>query len=356
VIAYALRRLVWGVFLVLIMTWASFILFFVIPPNHVAAGQGRDTIQVTISQAMGIDKAPLPVQWAEYIWNAVRHQSLGTSIQTHTPVSETLASAIPVTASLLLGGTLLFLLISIPVGIISALRPRTLLDRTLMILVFIGIAAHPAWIGLILSYTLGYRLHVTPIGGYCDAVNPVTSCGGVLQWSYHLLLPWLSFAVLFAALYARMIRASVIESSQEDYVLAARAKGGSGLHVLRVHVLRNAAIPVVMMLGMDLGLAFAGTLFVEQVFSLQGMGYTLVTALQQQDFPVVLGIVMVVSAAIAVFTLIADLCYAALDPRVRLAAPKRRRPRLPTRRKRGRPAHATLLGPEPQSQRSTASS
>ncbi len=352
-----IRRLVWGVFLVLIMTWSAFILFFVIPRNQAPAGQGRDTTQVTISQAMGLHKAPLPVQWAEYVWNAVRHQSLGTSIQTRTPVSETLASSIPVTASLLLGGTLLFLVISIPVGIISALRPRTFLDRALMILVFIGIAAHPAWIGLVLSYTFGYRLHATPIGGYCDAVNPPTACGGVLQWSYHLLLPWLSFAVLFAALYARMIRASVIESSQEDYVLTARAKGGSGFHVLRVHVLRNAAIPVVMMLGMDLGLAFAGTLFVEEVFSLQGMGYTLVTAMNQQDFPVVLGIVMVVSASVAVFMLLADICYAALDPRVRLAsAPSRRRPRLPRMRKRRRAAHATLLGPEPQSQRSTASS
>jgi peptide/nickel transport system permease protein len=356
VIAYALRRLIWGVFLVLIMTWASFILFFVIPPDQVPAGQGRDTTQVTISKAMGLHEAPLPVQWAEYVWNAARHQSLGTSIQTNTPVTETLASAIPVTASLLVGGTLLFLLISIPVGIISALRPRSILDRMLMIFVFIGIAAHPAWIGLILSYFFGYRLHLTPIAGYCDAVNPATACGGALDWSYHLLLPWLSFAVLFAALYARMIRASVIESSQEDYVLTARAKGGSRWHVLRVHVLRNAAIPIVMMLGMDLGLAFAGTLFVEQVFSLQGMGYTLISAMNQQDFPVVLGIVMVVSAAVAVFTLIADLCYAALDPRVRLAsAPSRRRPRLPMRKGRAA-AHSTLLAPEPQSQRSTASS
>jgi peptide/nickel transport system permease protein len=355
VIGYALRRLVWGVLLVLIMTWASFILFFVIPPDEVTVGRGQETTQVTVSEAMGIGRGPLPVQWAEYVWNAVRHQSLGTSITTRLPVSQTLASAIPVTASLLLGGTLLFLLIAAPVGVLSALRPRSLLDRTLMILVFIGIAAHPVWIGLILSYVFGYRLHVAPIGGYCDAVNPATACGGVIQWSYHLLLPWFSFAVLFAALYARMIRASVIESSQEDYVLTARAKGGSGMHVLRVHILRNAAIPVVMMLGMDLGLAFAGTLFVEEVFSLQGMGYTLINALNQKDFPVVLGVVMVVSAAIALFMLIADLCYAALDPRVRMASAPTRRPLL-RRRERRRPSPPRLLGPEPQSQRSTASS
>ena len=172
-----------------------------------------------------------------------------------------------------------------------------------------------------LSYLFGYRWGLTPITGYCDLVNPSTgtSCGGFVDWAYHLLLPWITFAILFAALYVRMIRASVLESLDEDYVRTARAKGGSSVHVLRHHVLRNAAIPVVTLVGMDVGLAFAGTVFVENAFGLPGMGRTVVRALTQRDLPLILGVMLVVTTAIVFFNIIVDLLYAALDPRVRVS-------------------------------------
>ena len=150
---------------------------------------------------------------------------------------------------------MLWLMISIPIGILSALRPRSLLDRVTMVFVLIGISAHPVWIGLLGAYFIGFKLHLVPITGYCDLVSPTGDCGGPIQWAYHLILPWCTFAVLFAAIYVRMIRAYTMETLGEDFVRTARAKGASEPHVLRNHVLRNALLPVVTILGMDVGLA-----------------------------------------------------------------------------------------------------
>jgi peptide/nickel transport system permease protein len=247
----------------------------------------------------------------------VRHGSLGESYATRREVTDMLAGALPVTISLVVGGAVLFMLIAIPVGVVCATRPHSLLDRLSMLVVLLGVSAHPAWIGLILSYFAGYKWGLTPIGGYCDLVNAPVDCGGPAQWAYHMVLPWITFAVLFAALYARMVRASVLETLQEDYVRTARAKGAPASLVMRSHVLRNAALPVVTMLGMDVGLAFGGAVFIEQVFGLPGMGRLAVAALPRRDLPVILGVVLTVTVAILVFNLVVDLLYGWLDPRVR---------------------------------------
>jgi peptide/nickel transport system permease protein len=222
-----------------------------------------------------------------------------------------------VTASLVIGGAITWFLLAIPIGILSALRPRSLLDKGLMILVLIGASAHPLWLGLVLSYLLGFKLHVFPITGYCDFFGPSTFCGGPTQWAYHLLLPWLTFAFLFAALYARMIRASMLEAMDEDYVRTARAKGAGPAQVMRRHVLRNAMLPVVSMLGMDIGVAFGGALFIETAFGLPGIGKVLVRGLAGGDLPVIMGVVLVVSFAVAIANLIVDILYCWIDPRVR---------------------------------------
>src|SRR5919199_1336339 len=141
-------------------------------------------------------------------------------------------------AKLVFGKAIFWMLLALPIGILSALRPRSLLDRASMTFVLIGISAHPIWIGLIFSYFFGYKWGITPITGYCDFINPSfgAECGGVVQWAYHMILPWMTFAILFAALYARMIRANVLETMNEDYVRTARAKGAGSWRVLR-HVL-----------------------------------------------------------------------------------------------------------------------
>jgi peptide/nickel transport system permease protein len=210
------------------------------------------------------------------------------------------------------------MLIALPVGILSALKPRSLLDRTAMVFVLIGISAHPVWIGLILAYVVGFKLGWTPITGYCDFINPATDCGGPVQWAYHLILPWITFAVLFAALYVRMIRANVMEASNEDYVRTARAKGAPEHVVIRSHILRNALLPVVTMLGMDIGVALGGAIFTETIFSLPGLGQTALNSIQTFDLSVTLGIVVFATLAIIVFNLIIDLLYAVIDPRIRL--------------------------------------
>ena len=316
-LGFVIRRLAWAVVALFVMSVFAFVLFFVAAAERTQIGRGAFTIDISLREAYGIEKASLPAEYAEFVWRVVRHGSLGESFLNGQPVMDILGDAMPVTLSLIGGGALLFLLIAIPIGILSALRPRSLFDRAAMVVVLIGVSAHPAWIGLILSYFLGYRWNITPIGGYCDFVNPSLGCGGAVQWAHHMLLPWLTFALLFAALYARMTRASVIETLDEDYVRTARAKGAPRWLVLRSHVFRNAALPVVTMLGMDVGLAFGGSVFVEQVFGLPGMGRLAVTALARRDLPVIMGVVLAVTVAIVVFNLVVDLLYAWLDPRVR---------------------------------------
>jgi peptide/nickel transport system permease protein len=224
-----------------------------------------------------------------------------------------------VTASLVIGGAVMWLLIALPIGVLSALRPRSLLDRTSTTLVLIGISVHPVWLGLMLLYVFGFKLHLFPLGDYCQAFSPPhgAACGGVIQWFWHLVLPWFTFACLYAALYVRMVRANVLEALNEEYVRTARAKGASELHVVRRHVLRNALLPVVTMLGMDIGVAMGGTLFVENVFALPGLGRMLTRGLQTYDLPVLLGVVVVMTLSIVVLNVIVDICYTLCDPRVR---------------------------------------
>jgi len=212
----------------------------------------------------------------------------------------------------------LWLLVSIPIGILSTLRPRSLLDRVSMTFVLMGISAHPVWIGLILAYFLGFKLEAFPITGYCDLFSPSTDCGGPIQWAWHLVLPWATFAVLFAATYVRMIRAYVMETMSEDYVRTARAKGATERRVLSRHICRNALLPVVTILGMDIGLALGGAFFVESVFGLPGLGQVAVQAVDRVDLPVTQGVVVFGTLCILVFTFIVDVLYAWIDPRIRV--------------------------------------
>jgi peptide/nickel transport system permease protein len=224
-----------------------------------------------------------------------------------------------VTASLVLGGAILWMLIALPVGILSALRPRSLLDRLAMVFVLVGISAHPVWLGLIFAYFLGFKTGFFPITGYADFFNPSGEEGGPVQWAYHLFLPWVTFAILFAALYVRMIRANVMETLNEDYVRTARAKGAPEWLVMRSHVLRNALLPVVTMLGMDVGLAMGGAIFTESVYGLPGLGKYVYDSIERVDLPVIQGIVVFATTCIIVANLVVDLLYAWIDPRIRLS-------------------------------------
>jgi peptide/nickel transport system permease protein len=321
VIQYLIRRILWACALFLAITVVAYVIFFIIPvnPAQLACGQrASDACIRNASENLGLDK-PVYVQYGRFLWRLVAHQDLGKSYVNRQSVNQTVFNAAPVTASLVLGGAVLWLLIALPIGILSALRPRSLLDRISMVFVLIGISASPIWIGLVLSYLVGFKLGWAPITGYCDFFNPSTSCGGPAQWAWHMILPWITFAVLYAALYARMIRANVMETSAEDYVRTARAKGAPELDVIRTHILRNALLPMVTLLGMDIGVALGGAIFTETVFSLPGMGQTALQAIANFDLPTVQGIVVFATISIIAINLIVDLLYVVIDPRIRLS-------------------------------------
>jgi peptide/nickel transport system permease protein len=319
---YLIRRLLWAVMLFFAVTIVAYILFFIIPadPARQFAGKGANPETVAKARAyLGLDD-PIYVQYYNFVKRLVVHQDLGHSWYNRESVNQIVADAAPVTASLVIGGAIFWMLIAVPIGVLSALRPRSLLDRGAMVFVLIGISAHPIWIGLIFAWLFGYKWGLTPITGYADVFNPPPGqAGGPVQWAYHLILPWMTFMILFAALYVRMIRANVIETLNEDYVRTARAKGAPESIVLRSHVLRNAMLPIVTMLGMDIGLALGGALFTETVYSLPGLGRTSVQALANYDVPTVMGVIVFATIIIIVFNLIVDLLYAAIDPRIRLA-------------------------------------
>jgi peptide/nickel transport system permease protein len=192
------------------------------------------------------------------------------------------------------------------------------------VFVLLGVSAHPIALGLFFRQFLGYKWQLLPVGGYCPLFGTgggVEACGGPADWAHHLILPWITFAFLFAALYSRMIRASALEVLGEAYVRVARGKGAPERRVLRAHVFRNAMLPIVTMIGMDLGVAFGSVIFVERVFSLGGLGSLAVAALRGEvgfDLPIVVSVVVVVSAAIILLNLIVDLIYPVVDPRIRL--------------------------------------
>jgi peptide/nickel transport system permease protein len=321
-IRYLIRRLLWAVMLFFAVTIVAYILFFIIPSDPARQFAGKGATPETIAKAkhyLHLDE-PIYQQYGRFIWRLVYHQDLGHSWYNRESVNRIVGDAAPVTASLVIGGAVLWMLIAVPIGVLSALRPRSLLDRGAMTFVLIGISAHPIWIGLIFAYFIGFKWHITPITNYADFFNPPPGQpGGPVQWAYHLILPWMTFMILFAALYVRMIRANVIETLNEDYVRTARAKGAPESVVLRRHVLRNAMLPVVTMLGMDIGLALGGAIFTETVYSLPGLGHTSVQALQNYDVPTVLGVIVFATIIIIVFNLVVDLLYAAIDPRIRLA-------------------------------------
>ncbi len=319
---YIIRRLLWACVLFIAVSFVTYVIFFLVPANpaRLAAGQSATPEKVKeVEEFLGLDR-PIYVQYGNFLKRLVFEGSLGQSFLTRQSVNEEIKRAAPITASLVFGGMILVLLMAIPIGIFSALRPRSLLDRAAMVYVLIGISLPSFWIGLMLSYLVGYRLGLTPIAGYCEvfSVPEASQCGGVSDWAYHMILPWTTLALVIAGTYVRFIRAEVMETMSQDYVRTARAKGAPENVVMRSHVLRNAMLPVVTMVGMDIGLLLGGAIFIEAVFGLNGLGGTAIESIGRFDLPVLQGVVLFGAIAIIVFTLFVDLLYAWIDPRIRL--------------------------------------
>jgi peptide/nickel transport system permease protein len=333
VLRYLIRRLMWAWVLFVAVTVVTYIIFYAIPANPARLACGQRATPECIKRAahyLGTDR-PLYVQYGKFFGRLMpvagiaqgsphfKTPSLGRSFTNRQTVNSVVINAAPVTASLVFGGAVFWMLIALPVGILSALRPRSLLDRIAMVFVLVGISAHPVWIGLIFAYFFGFKAGLFPITGYSCFFNCGQAQQGPVQWAYHLVLPWATFAILFAALYVRMIRANVMEALGEDYVRTARAKGAPEWLVMRSHVLRNALLPVVTMLGMDVGIALGGAIFTESVYGLPGLGKTAINAIDAFDLPTTQGVVVFATLCIIAFNLIVDLLYAVIDPRIRLS-------------------------------------
>jgi peptide/nickel transport system permease protein len=317
------RRFFWAIVVFFLATLITYVIFFVIssdPSRYVDFGAAG----VTRAQARGDLHLDVPI-WQQYwifMWTLFGHQSLGYSFRDGTSVRHLLFEEAPVTASLIVGSLLLCLLIAIPVGIISALRPRSLFDRVGTVLVLVGISMSPVVLGLVLQYLIAYKLKLTPTSGYCSFTPQKLeslTCSGPRFWFSHLILPWITVSALFAALYARMIRSQILEGEQEEYVRTARAKGAPERRVLTQHVLRNCMLPLVTMLGMDITLVLGSAIFVERVFNLHGIGYQVVDSATHGDVPVVVGIAVLATVVVIVVNFIVDVAYAWLDPRITLS-------------------------------------
>jgi peptide/nickel transport system permease protein len=339
VLAYLIRRIVWAIVLMFVLSVCTFVVFYVLPGSGSTVGRrfGEETIQFDESVHL---HGSLVSEYGQYVWN-LAHGSLGYSNFRKEAVTTVLLRAAPVTLSLVAGGMLFALLLAIPLGILSAIKARTLFDKAAVAFVLIGVSAHPIWLSLVVLYLLSYKAGLFPVGGgYCDVIHPSITCGGPVQWAYHLVLPWFVFGLVFAAMYTRMVRAAVLETLEEDYVRTARAKGASPWHVIRKHVLRNAMLPVVTMLGMDVGIALAGSVYIESIFGLPGLGKTVLQSIPRRDLPVLMGIAFYASLAVILVNLMIDTIYALIDPRIGLswseAEPVPRRAR-----------EETVLEPEP---------
>ena len=323
---YIVRRLMWSIVMLVMVIACVFVIFFVIPggggsktpDGHSAvailfAGKNpRAELVEQVEQRLGLDK-PVWVQFGRYVGNAFQGD-LGESFQTGERVTAALLRRLPATAGLAFGASVIWLLMGVSIGVISALKRRTLLDRGAMLFALIGVSMPTFWLGLIAVFTFDSGplpwLQVYDTGSYV----PLTE--DPVQWFKVMWLPWLVLAFVSAAVYARMVRGNMLEVQGEDYIRTARAKGLRQRSVTK-HALRSALTPVVTMYGLDLGILLGGAVITEQIFNIPGIGDYAVQAIRSSNLPIILGTTVFAAAFVIIANLIVDIVYAALDPRVR---------------------------------------
>jgi|tagenome__1003787_1003787.scaffolds.fasta_scaffold20971159_3 peptide/nickel transport system permease protein len=335
---FAARRLGASMLILVALTFVTFAMFERIPnePAFLLVDPKIAT-RAQIAKArhdLGVDR-PFFTRYAEYV-GRLAHGDFGRSwatigytggqLQPGIPIRDELFQALGVTASVVLGGLALVLLLSLPLGIVSAARPRSAVDRGSVAVSLIGISTHPLVIALLLQLFVANRWGWLPGSGYCNLHGPdvyVTSgissvkCGGPKDWASHLVLPWITFALFFIALYSRIIRVRMLAVLGEPYIRTARAKGASNWRVVRRHVMPNALAPIMTMTAMDIGTALGVAAYVEVVFHLPGLGARMVSALALGifDVPVVIGIVFFTAVIILALNLVVDLVQGVIDPR-----------------------------------------
>lgn len=318
-VTYIIRRLLWSVLLLFVVSFITFVMFIVLPsadPAVLRAGrQPTPELIAAIRENLGLDK-PWYVQYLVYMRDLVFHFDFGYSYQNNIAVRETIFDRLPATMSLAFGAAITWLLIGIPIGIISAIKRGTLLDRGAMGFALMAISAPVYWVGLVSIYLFSQDLgKVAPIFKGSGQYVPFTQ--NPVEWAAALILPWLVLATAFAAIYARFLRANLLDVMGEDYIRTARAKGLGERAVVFRHGLRSAITPIVTIFGLDLGILLGGAILTETVFNIPGIGRLAFDAIQKSDLPIVQGTVLIAAFAVIMANLVVDILYAFLDPRVR---------------------------------------
>ncbi|MBI4261440.1 MAG: ABC transporter permease [Actinobacteria bacterium] len=320
---YLIRRTLFLILVLWIISVLTFLIFVKLPAGDPARrAAGRRTNERIIAQArknLGLDK-PVIVQYARFAKGLIPwpglflNRQVYFSYSNYVPVKEELYQRLPITITLTVGAAVLWLLVGLPIGIISAVKPRSIADRASMIFALFGVSAPVFWLGLVLLYVFWFQL-----GWAAGSGIPAgeTLWQAILKGRF--ILPWVALSLAFAAFYTRMVRGNLMEVLSEDYIRTARAKGLSERRVIFRHGLRSALTPVVTMFGMDVGLLLGGAIITETVFNLPGLGRYAIQGIRGSDFPAVMGVTVLGTFFIIVANLVVDVLYAFVDPRIQLS-------------------------------------
>ena len=311
-LSYILRRIVSTLPVMAIVALFVFSLLYIAPgdPAVVIAGDQASPEDVErIRQSLGLDR-PFLIQFGSWVWR-ILHGDLGTSIFTNLPVSTMIGQRLGPTLSLMMVTLLLTIVVAVPLGVVAAWKAGSLIDRVIMAFAVFGFSLPVFVVGYILAYVFALELEWLPVQGY----TPLTE--GFWPWLQNLILPSIALGCVYIALIARITRATMLEVLQQDYIRTARAKGLGQGGILFVHALKNAAVPIVTVIGIGIALLISGVVITETVFNIPGLGRLTVDAVLKRDYPIVQGLILVFAAAKVFLNLLIDISYAFLDPRIR---------------------------------------
>jgi peptide/nickel transport system permease protein len=311
-LSYILRRILSTLPVMGIVALFVFSLLYIAPgdPAAVIAGDQASPADVErIRQGLGLDR-PFLVQFGSWLWNIV-HGDLGTSIFTNQPVSAMIAQRIEPTFSLMAITLVLTILVAVPLGVVAAWKAGSWVDRTIMAFAVFAFSLPVFVVGYVLAYVFALQFEWLPVQGY----TPLKA--GLWPWLQNLILPALALGSVYIALIARITRASMLEVLQQDYVRTARAKGLGQRNILFVHALKNAAVPIVTVIGIGIALLIGGAVVTESVFAIPGLGRLTIDAILRRDYPVIQGIVLLFSFLYVLVNLMVDVTYTLVDPRIR---------------------------------------
>jgi peptide/nickel transport system permease protein len=313
---FIIRRIIAMLFVMFAVSLLTFLIFNVIPngdPASRMAGRNSTPAQIeAIRRDWGFDD-PIYEQYVTTMGKVLTGDLI--SYANREDVVDRIIDGAPRTFALAIGAAILWFVAGVALGLFSAVKAGGVSDRIVTVLALIGISMPVFWVGALMNYYLGYKLAIFPNGGYV----PISE-GGIFDWLYHLILPWIALSILFIGVYSRVLRSSVLDTINDDYVRTARAKGISEQRVLRHHVLRNSMIPVITLWGLDFGAVLGGgAILTETVFDIQGVGQYFAESIGRLDVPPVMAVTIFGAFFIVLFNAIVDIVYAALDPRIRLS-------------------------------------